>query len=107
MCSFQDILLSIVNPRNFKVLVLLIWVSTWFILIFIGELGFDKNWTQFVLVNFKVNELIENYILIDSRISFKAITSSLEFDLQHNMLVSSTNKIGFNTLFIDYGKSLM
>jgi hypothetical protein len=73
----------------------------WFILIFIGELGFDKSWTQFVLVKFEVNELIENQTLIDSRIYFKAITSSLEFDLQHNMLVSSANKIGFDTLFID------
>jgi hypothetical protein len=76
-------------------------------LICIGELGFDKNWTQFVLVKFKVKELIENHTLIDSRISFKAITSSLEFDLQHNMLVSSANKIAFDTLFIEYGKSLM
>jgi hypothetical protein len=98
MCSFHDKVLSIVNPRNFKVLVFLIWVCPRFILIFIGELGFDKNWTQFVLVKFKVNELIENLTLIDSRISFKTITSSLEFDLQHNMLVSSTNKIGFDTL---------
>jgi hypothetical protein len=95
MCSFHDKVLSIVNPRNFKVLVLLIWVSPWFILIFIGELGFYKNWTQFVLVKFKVNELIESHTLIDSRIYFKAITSSLEFDLQHNMLISSANKVGF------------
>jgi hypothetical protein len=76
-------------------------------LIFIGELGFVKNWTQFVVVKFKVNKLIENHTLIDSRISFKAITSSLEFDLQHNMLVSSANKIGCDTLFMEYGKSLM
>jgi hypothetical protein len=40
MCSFHDKVLSIVNPRNFKALVLSIWVS---ILIFIGELGFDKT----------------------------------------------------------------
>jgi hypothetical protein len=51
--------------------------------------------------------MVENHTLIDSRISFKAITSSLEVDLQHNMLVSSANKIGFDTLFIEYGKSLM
>jgi hypothetical protein len=43
MRSFHDKELSIVNPRNLKVLVLLILVSPWFILIFIGELGFDKN----------------------------------------------------------------
>jgi hypothetical protein len=43
MFSFHVKVLSIVNPRNFKVLVLLIWVSPWFMLIFIGELGFDKN----------------------------------------------------------------
>jgi hypothetical protein len=87
--------------------VLLICVFPWFVLIFIGELGFDKIWTQFGLVEFKVNELMENHTLIDPRISFKAITSSLEFDLQHNMLVPSANKIDFDTLFIEYGNSLM
>jgi hypothetical protein len=59
------------------------------------------------LFKFKVNELMENHTLIDSRISFKAITCSLEFDLQHNILVSFTNKIGFDTLFIICGKSLI
>jgi hypothetical protein len=33
--------------------------------------------------------------------------SSLVFDLQHNMLVSSANKTGFDTLFTEHGKSLM
>jgi hypothetical protein len=50
---------------------------------------------------------MENHTLIDSRISIKAIISSLEFDLQHNILVLSANKIGFDTLFIICGKSLI
>jgi hypothetical protein len=69
-------------------------------LMFISALGFNENWTQFVLVKFKVNEFRENHVLIDSIISFKAISSSLRFVLQHSMLVSSANKIGLDTLFI-------
>jgi hypothetical protein len=76
-------------------------------LMFISALGFNENWTQFILVKFKVNEFIENHVLIDSRISFKAISSSLKFVLQHSMLVLSANKTGLDTLFIVNGKPLI
>jgi hypothetical protein len=71
-----------------------------------SALDFVKNWTQFVLVKFKVSKFIENHIFIDSRVSFKAMLSSLEFVLQHNILVSA-NKIGFDSLFIVNGKSFI
>jgi hypothetical protein len=50
---------------------------------------------------------MENDTLINSRISFKAMTSSLEFDLQRNIPVSSANKISFDISFIVCGKSLI
>jgi hypothetical protein len=51
---------------------------------FIGALGFNKNWTQFILFKFEVNEFIENHVLIDLRISFKAMASSLKLVYYYN-----------------------
>jgi hypothetical protein len=76
-------------------------------LIFVYVFGLVKNCTELVLFGLKVNKLIENHTFIKSRISFKAITMSLQLELKHNMLVSSANKIGFEGLFNVKGKLLM
>jgi hypothetical protein len=45
--------------------------------------------------------------MINLRIYFKVMRSSLMFVFEHNMLVSSANKIGFDSLLIINGKSLI
>jgi len=100
MRSFHDNVLSMINPRNFVLLMLVIIVLEEIICIFISLCFFVKNCKKCVLSQFNVNKLLWNQLIVSIKTKLILLlnSSGLVFDII--VLISSAKNIGLAILFM-------
>ena len=106
MCAFHESVLSMVTPRNLVLLTLVIMVLETTIFIFISFCFLVINCKRWVLLQFDVNRLLWNQLIVSFITEIIIFLNSCESILEI-IIESSANNIGLATLLRVQERSFM